>query len=116
MSDINSKSKAEWVRVDYVGTNLREEMYFLLKQCGEPISEDKAKEIIYTEFGFDKSLIQLVNDVASYEKNINTHQLRVAEKYNRVPMYISTDYNYIRFDVRGWQYEMINGELVSYCN
>ena len=40
--------------------------------------------------------------------------VREKERMERDPVYSSTDWNYIRFDCAGLQYEMINGELVRY--
>lgn len=40
--------------------------------------------------------------------------MRVAERYDREPCYGSTDWNYVRFDVNGIEYEYINGQLVMY--
>jgi len=34
----------------------------------------------------------------------------------REPLYCASDWNYARFDVNGWQYEMINGGLHQYYN
>lgn len=35
--------------------------------------------------------------------------------YDREPLYESTDWNYVRFDVCGMTYEYVNGQLVMYC-
>ena len=40
--------------------------------------------------------------------------MRVAETYEREPLYESTDWNYVRFDVCGMAYEYVNGQLMMY--
>lgn len=40
--------------------------------------------------------------------------LRVKDTYEREPFYVSTDWNYVRFDVNDMQYEVVNGELYFY--
>lgn len=43
------------------------------------------------------------------------HRMRVAVRYKREPLYASTDWNYVRFDVNDVEYEYINGQLMLYC-
>lgn len=84
--------------------------YLDLEKRGEPITEEKAREIIHKEFGFAMDFIVIVNELADYEINY-ARQLRKKGTISRLPRYESSDWNYIRFNVNGWQYEMINGDL-----
>lgn len=92
------------------GSNMADKDYLELEKRGEPISEEKAREIIHKEFGFAMDFIVIVNELTDYEINY-ARQLRKAGTITRLPHYESTDWNYIRFNVNGWRYEMINGEL-----
>ena len=92
------------------GSNMTDAEYLELESFGEPISEEKAREIIHNEFGFAMDFIVIMNELTEYEINY-VRQLRETGKISRLPHYESTDWNYIRFSVNGWQYEMVNGQL-----
>lgn len=88
-------------------------------QNGDPhvMSEAEARQLVAEEFGFSLEKIEIVTTVHTYE--VNKHrQLRKAAVYTRQPLYDATDWNYVRFNVRGagstWMYEMVNGELETY--
>ena len=92
------------------GSHMSDADYLALEKRGEPITEERAKEIIHKEFGFAVEFIEIVNELTEYEVN-HSHQLRETGKLSRLPHYESTDWNYIRFNVNGWQYEMVDGQL-----
>lgn len=96
-----------------MGTNMSEDDYQRLRGDGEQeISEAEAKILINKEFGFEVSRIVIISEVANYIKN--GHYARKHQSFKRKPQYCATDYNYVRFNVRGWQYEMIDGDLKIY--
>ena len=86
--------------------------------CTEDMPDTKAIELIANEFGFVADRIVILHEVAKYE--INRHnQLRKIGTIERLPLYNATDWNYIRFNVRGYvtmSYEMYNGELKFFAD
>lgn len=98
------------------GTNLEQESYLKLEQscsgCEEILTEAAAKILINKEFGFEASRIRIYTEVKTYE-NVGG-RLVGKDTYTRKPLYASTDWNYIRFNVAGFQYEMIDGSLYFY--
>ena len=92
------------------GSHMSDADYLDLEKRGEPITEERAKEIIHKEFGFAIEFIEIINELTEYEVN-HSHQLRETGKLSRLPHYERTDRNYIRFNVNGWQYEMVDGQL-----
>lgn len=97
-----------------MGTNMSEADYQRL--CGDDnlweISESEARLLINAEFGFEVSRIRIIYEVATY-KNEEGYA-KTYQKYKRKPQNCATDCNYVRFDVAGWQYEMVNGYLNIY--
>lgn len=70
----------------------------------------KAKKMISDLFGFATEKIEIITSVPVYE--INRHnQLRVLGSAERKPLYNATDWNYIRFNCCGTEYEMFNDSL-----
>lgn len=70
---------------------------------------------IAEEFGFSYSNILVLNSIPLYE--INRHrQIRKNGEVQRGPVYNATDWNYVRFNVKEWQYEVVNGYLFQYCD
>lgn len=105
----------EWKLIEDVGTGMKQEQYEKLasQRDAEQLSDERAKAIIYREFGFSVENITIVKQASSYEVN-KYHRLRVSETWERSPVYDATDWNYIRFNCRGWKWEMVNGELREY--
>ena len=115
----------EWKPSEGTGTNMTQADYESLLACctgdhGDPhvMSEDEARMLVAEEFGFNPERVEIVTTVHTYE--VNKHRLlRKAAAYTRQPLYNATDWNYVRFNVRGagctWTYEMVNGELETYC-
>ena len=105
----------EWHPTSKLGTNMSEHDYQLLADDTAPMSELDAIRRIAHEFGFDMSRIKLVPTVETFD--VNKHQkCRVSGTYSRLPVWASTDWNYIRFDVCDNQWEIVDGELMPYCD
>lgn len=113
LADTTAKLEREQEWKSYEdGHNVKEERYQHLATAGgtKILSDAEAAELIHREFGFDINLIEIIHTVNIYE--INRHNaLRKVGELKRDPLYNATDWNYIRFNVRNWFYEMHNGEL-----
>lgn len=114
----------EWKPSEGTGTNMSQSDYeALVALCdgihGDPheMTDDEAKKLIASEFGFAVEKVVIIHVVHAYEVN-KYRQLRKSAEYIRRPMYDVSDYNYVRFDVDcghiTWMYEMVNGELETY--
>ncbi len=98
----------------YTDRNVSDEDYNkFIFLCAPLWNEDDLKDYLCKTYGFRKELIQVVNDVPVYEISRN-RQLRKTGTKPRRAMYISTDYNYARFDCCGMSWELHNGELKAY--
>ncbi|MBP0976222.1 MAG: hypothetical protein J6S92_13150 [Oscillospiraceae bacterium] len=103
----------EWHPARDIGTNLSAEEYALLAGDGEQLGDLEAIRRVYEECGFDMAKIRIVETVCSYESN--KHRIcRISGEYTRRPVWASTDWNYIRFNVGGNQWELVNGDLLPY--
>ena len=103
----------DWQPAKDIGTNMSEREYQLLADDTPPMSELDAIRRITQECGFDMACIELVPTVETFDKN-KYGKCRVSGSYSRLPVWASTDWNYIRFQVCGNQWEFINGELQAY--
>lgn len=108
----------QWKDAEGCGTNVDQEAYEHLRNMPDTkvLSDEEAKQVISSEFGFDPSKIQIVREVKTYEVN-KYGRLRKKEEFFREPCTNSTDWNYIRFDVVGstsWMWEMVSGSLRQY--
>ena len=107
----------EWRPSDNSGTKMNQRSYEYLAKSGRKMTDDEAKTLIYKEFGFDTSMIEIVREVSTMEVNRH-HRLRTAGTFKRSPYYEASDWNYIRFDVKApngtWQWEVINGDITQY--
>ena len=103
----------DWQPATGIGTNMTEHDYQLLADDTTPMSELDAIRRIAHECGFDMSCIRLVPTVETFETNKHG-KCRVSGTFARQPVWASTDWNYIRFDVCDLQWEFINGELMAY--
>lgn len=103
----------EWKPAKDIGTNMSEEEYAILARDGTELNDLDAIRRVYEECGFDMARIHIVEKVCSYEANKH-HKCRVSREYSRRPFWGSTDWNYIRFDVGNFQWELVNGELMPY--
>lgn len=116
----------DWKPSTGTGTNYSQDDYLELERCCKQYAchhpfdtSDGTRKRIAEEFGFDAEKIVLVQNVSTYEVN-RYRRLRVKDTFIRSPQWVSTDYNYVRFDVMcagGYmQWEMINGELLEYSS
>lgn len=103
----------DWQLTNSAGTKMYQEEYDDLLRHGEVLSCVQAVNIVCKEYGFAWDRVEIKKEVSTYQKN-KRGELREKERMERDPVYSSTDWNYIRFDCAGLQYEMINGELVKY--
>lgn len=91
-------------------SNMTDEDYEGLTRIGEKMSDYEAREFIAKELGFEFEKIAILSEIPAYE--MNRHKaVRQCGTSKRPPFYCSTDFNYIRFDVAGYQYEFVNGDL-----
>lgn len=76
----------------------------------ELFDEDKAKMFIASEFGFDKNKIEILFEIdqCKIDRLKRIHQIGTKE---RVPIYGSSDWNYVRFNVVDMCFECVNGNL-----
>lgn len=104
----------EW-RYSDCGTSMGERDYRDMAACQitKALTIQEAKSLIHREFGFDPDMITILTEANTYEVN-KYNQIRVKGTFKRQPLYASSDWNYIRFECAGWQYEMVNGELCNY--
>lgn len=112
--ELDLEKELDWQDTDGAGTNMEQGRYEHLERCGRKLTEEEAKQLVHEEFGFDPELVEIIAEVSTYQVN-KYHQLRKKETFERVPCYEATDWNYVRFNCRGWQYEMVNGQLRNYC-
>lgn len=105
----------EWKFAEHTGTNMKQEDYQKLAESGSAVilSEKDAIEEISMLFGFMPEKIQILREVQTFEVN-KYGRLRVKDTYQREPLYDATDWNYIRFDCAGNQWELVNDELLAY--
>lgn len=88
------------------------EDYRELYECNftEKLSEEKAIEVIAYTFGFSPEKINILTKAKVYEIN-RDKELRIIGEKERIPLYASSDWNYIYFSICGTQYELQNGNL-----
>lgn len=109
---------AEWEHVANMGTQLSQKDYEHLTSLGvgsRILTDDEAKGLIESEFGFSTEKIEIIREVKTYKSSKPLGGLcKVENTYNREPAYNATDWNYIRFNCADWYYEMIDGQLYKY--
>lgn len=104
----------EWKLAENTGTNLPQEEYEKVEMIiAETSPKFDAVKFVADEWRFQEEYIRIIKTVHTYEKNRHG-MLRVKDTYEREPFYVSTDWNYVRFDVNDMQYEVVNGELYFY--
>lgn len=113
--ELDLEKELDWQDADNTGTNMEQGWYEHLERCGRKLTVNEAKKEVADSFGFAPELVEIITEVSTYQVN-KYHRLRKKETFERLPCYESTDWNYIRFNCRGWQYEMVNGQLRPYCS
>lgn len=109
-------AELEWTLCKSAGTQMKQRDYVELRENGftKVMTDEEAANFIAEELGFNAARVKIIHTVKTFEINRH-HWMRVAETYDREPCYGSTDWNYVRFDVNGVEYEYIDGQLVLYC-
>lgn len=109
-------AELEWTLCKSAGTQMTQRDYVKLREDSftKTMTDEEAANFIAEELGFNAERVRIIRKAETYE--VNKHRrMRVAETYEREPLYESTDWNYVRFDVYGMAYEYVNGQLVMYC-
>ena len=109
-------AELEWTPCKDAGTRMTQRDYVKLKEdkFTKTMTDEEAANFIAEELGFNAERVKIIHTVETFEVNKH-HRMRVAETYEREPLYESTDWNYVRFDVNGIEYEYIDGQLEMYC-
>lgn len=98
--------------VPYECSNMDDISYDSLRNFEETelFSEDQAKKFIASEFGFDESKIDILFEIdqCKIDRLKRIHYIGTKE---RVPVYGSSDWNYVRFNVVDMAFECVNGDL-----
>ena len=96
------------------GTNLPQDDYLKLEKAAEVLTDAEAALLINKEFGFEAWRIEILHE-AEIDVTENGARCVRIERAQRMPVFASTDWNYIRFNVYTspsiWYYEMVNGDL-----
>lgn len=109
-------AELEWAPCESAGTQMSRAYYQHLREDSftKVMTDEEAANFIAEELGFNVKRVKIIHTVETFE--VNKHRrMRVAETYDREPCYGSTDWNYVRFDVNGIEYEYIDGQLEMYC-
>lgn len=109
-------AELEWTPCKDAGTRMTQRDYVKLREdrFTKTMTDEEAANFIAEELGFNAERVRIIRKAETYE--VNKHRrMRVAETYEREPLYESTDWNYVRFNVNGIEYEYINGQLELYC-
>lgn len=102
-----------WKLAEGVGTHMEQDEYEDLTRHGREMTEERAKQRVCREFGFDFDRVEIKRCAEVFERN-KYGELRVREINVRPPVYEAEGKDYVRFDCAGYQYEMVNGELMRY--
>lgn len=109
-------AELEWTPCKDAGTWMAQRDYVKLREdrFTKTMTDEEAANFIAEELGFDPKKVKIIPTVETFESN-KYHRMRVAVRYKRESLYSSTDWNYVRFDVNGIEYEYVNGQLELYC-
>lgn len=109
-------AELEWTTCKSAGTQMTQRDYVKLREDSftKTMTDEEAANFIAEELGFNAERVKIIHTVEIFEVN-KYRRMRVAETYEREPLYESTDWNYVRFDVNGIEYEYIDGQLEMYC-
>ena len=99
----------------YECSRMSQEDYDALKAQMDTDIFGQAKAAVWVseEFGFEYGKIRVCFEIPEYQKS-RDGDIRKCGTVDRLPVYNATDWNYIRFDVVGWQWEVVNGQLYQY--
>lgn len=75
------------------------------------LTTEEARDLVALEFGFDRERITIMQETPVMEVN-KYHQIRrTGRSLRRAPLYNASDWNFVSFEICGYSYEMVNGEL-----
>ncbi len=80
-------------------------------QCCHYMTDEEAIRWICEEFDFDPAKVTILHEIDEVEINRHRQIRKTGKKIDRRPVYCATDYNYIRFNTRNWNYEVWNDTL-----
>lgn len=119
------KFNSGWLLVEG-GTKMSCDDYAALTEReSKTLSDDEAKKIIHTMYGFDPAMLEIVREVECKEQHRDYRDVTRTVTFSREPRISYRDYplfclDYIRFNVISevfptpLEWEVINGELHSY--
>jgi len=112
---IQLDKELDWKPAEHTGTNMNQSDYEDLAKSSSAIiaTDEEAIDHLSILFGFMPDKIQIIREVQTFEVN-KYRRLRVKDTYHREPLYEATDWNYIRFNCAGMQWELVNGALLPY--
>lgn len=95
-------------------TVMQQRDYRKLKEAADlPWKPDEARMFLAKVFGFELKKIEVAPLVAMYEyKGCGTWRMSEIS-VQRDPIYISSDWNYVRFRVCGVCWEVVNGHIYT---
>lgn len=111
------EKEQEWELSDGAGTNMEQDVYEALARSSREMTDEEARAWIHDELGYDTALIEILHEASTME--VSRHnRLRKRETFTRRPVYESSDWNYVRFDVKSkcgtWSWEIVNGTPREY--
>lgn len=107
---VQLEKELEWKIYDD-NRNISQEEYDDMCGKAEHLSDYQAKVKLNNMFGFDFDYIRIIR--SDRQQEINRHGVirQTSVFVKRDPLYESSDYNYIAFNVCGYDYECVCGEL-----
>lgn len=115
--DVGSQECPIWERNKKYGTKMEQSTYEYLASYSrsKKMTDKEARDYISGEFGFSPEKILIFQSAEAYI-TAKDRMPKIAESYERVPIWCYPDWNYIHFSVCGKMYEVINGILHKYEN
>lgn len=99
----------------FENSDMDDNRYAALAKSGRKLDDEEAIKEISEEFGFKEGCIIILHSIGVFQKSDKKNLIRKTGAKERHPLYASTDWNYVRFNVRSagltWMYEMVNGNL-----
>ena len=106
-------AELEWRYCAELGTYLDQEDYKEKMKRWRTIPDKEAIELLAETFGFMPEKTKIRHKAEEFEEN-KYGLTRVKTTFLRDPIYYDPYHNYIRFDCADKQWELIDGELISY--
>lgn len=113
--NVGSQEFPIWERSKKYGTKMEQSTYKYLASYSrsKKMTDKEARDYISEEFGFSPEKIIIFRSAEVYN-TAKDHMPKIAESYERVPVWCYPDRNYVHFSVCGKMYEVINGVLHKY--